>query len=271
MKKYKTSNSRITTIGNRVLFDTFDKPVRYGYTQKTVRGKRDPDKLRDEEACLRRTRKLLRDLVLANFGQYRDSKGRIMPSIFLTLTFAENMQDEAKANKLYHAFIQRLIYLTKTSLKCINIHERQKRGAIHFHVICFNLPYIENIHEVVSKCWGHGYIFITVINDVNKLTNYVLKYLQKEIVVGKYHTKNKRRFLTSKGLLRPLSTLDENIIRIVLENVPKPLSVEHGEFTDFEGRTTRRMTIELPEGSNLSQFIPQNTIKLAKDIFDSVK
>jgi hypothetical protein len=274
MRKYKLSNSRLTAIGNYAYLDSFTMPVVYDYFRKEPTEKSEKRKtaeVQDQEACIRKSKKRLRDIIIANSNQYKNISGKTIPVIFITITFALNIQDNTEANKKFNLFIQRYSYLTKTSLKYVAVLERQKRGAIHYHVLFFNLPYVENIQKVTADCWGEGYIFGETENDINKIIYYLSKYIQKEIVIGKHHTKNKRRFLTSKGLLRPISTLDENAIRYALENLPKPVSIQNIEFTDHEGRTVQRSIIELPENSEFAKYLPQKTEKLVKDVFDDVE
>jgi hypothetical protein len=270
-KKYKISNTRITAIGDYVYYDTFNVPVRYGYEQEksvsAMLGKRDALVVRDEEACVRSSRKLMRQIITANAGQYRNEKGEVIPTVLMTLTIAENIQDLSVANRKFHDFIKRYGYLTKAKLAYLGVPEHQERGAVHYHVLFFNLPYVPNIHEATTDCWREGFIFGTTQGDIQKVTNYLLKYVQKSVSVGQQHEKNKRRFLTSKGLKRPLSSLDEEVARTTLINLPKPKSIKHVEFTDHEGRKTNRMILHLPKDTNVGRFIPQDTAKLAKKMF----
>jgi hypothetical protein len=69
-------------------------------------------------------------------------------------------------------FIQRLnyyLYHTKTQLlKYLATWEKQKRGAIHYHVIFFDFPYIAK--EKLQNLWSHGFIKINRI-DVDSKEN----------------------------------------------------------------------------------------------------
>lgn len=135
---------------------------------------------------------------------------------FWTLTFADNIQDVKQANKEFTDFNKRLSYylykVNKNVLKYICIPEFQKRGAIHFHVLYFNLPYI-NQNEF-SKIWDNGFVFVESVKDVNRIENfakYVCKYISKENSKGEsnyelYKEKdllNSKRYFCSRGLKRP--------------------------------------------------------------------
>ena len=123
---------------------------------------------------------------------------------FMTLTFKENIDDVAYTNYEFNKFIKRLnFYLynsKKQQLKYLAVWERQKRGAIHYHVIFFDFPYIK--HEILQKVWGHGFIKINKI-DVDSKDNrgrYVSKYFSKNIDERDYKQK---AFFKSQNLKMP--------------------------------------------------------------------
>lgn len=118
---------------------------------------------------------------------------------FVTLTFKENIQDINQANKEFKYFIQRLnYYLYKTKiqlLKYIATWEKQKRGAIHYHVIFFDFPYIAK--EKLENLWSNGFIKINRI-DVDSKENrgrYLSKYFSKDLELKEH---KKRHFLNRK-------------------------------------------------------------------------
>lgn len=124
---------------------------------------------------------------------------------FLTLTFAENVTDIKYCNREFYKFIKRLnrrIYKTdKMKVKYLAIWERQKRGAIHYHVVLFSLPYIK--HSELEKLWGHGYIKINRV-DVDQRMNvgrYISKYFSKEVDEDSY---KKKKFFKSQNLIQPI-------------------------------------------------------------------
>lgn len=123
---------------------------------------------------------------------------------FLTLTFKENIQDITITNREFKYFIQRLnyfIYQTKTQkLKYIATWEKQKRGAIHYHVIFFDFPYIAK--EKLQDLWTHGFIKINRI-DVDSKENrgrYLSKYFGKDLELKEH---KKKAFFKSQNLKMP--------------------------------------------------------------------
>ncbi|WP_411332500.1 rolling circle replication-associated protein [Blautia producta] len=124
---------------------------------------------------------------------------------FLTLTFKENIQDITITNKEFKYFIQRLnyyLYQTKVqTLKYIATWEKQKRGAIHYHVIFFDFPYIPK--EKLQELWTHGFIKINRI-DVDSKENrgrYLSKYFGKDLELKEH---KKKAFFKSQNLIMPL-------------------------------------------------------------------
>lgn len=104
---------------------------------------------------------------------------------FLTLTFKENMQNIDATNDEFKKFIKRLNYqlfkTKKSRIKYLATWEKQKRGAIHYHIILFSFPYVP--HERLMDIWGHGLIWINKI-DVDAAENrgrYVSKYFDKDL------------------------------------------------------------------------------------------
>ena len=126
---------------------------------------------------------------------------------FVTLTFKENIQDITITNREFKYFIQRLnyyLYQTKRQLlKYLATWEKQKRGAIHYHVIFFDFPYIAK--EKLQNLWTHGFIKINRI-DVDSKENrgrYLSKYFGKDLDLKEH---KKKAFFKSQNLKMPKET-----------------------------------------------------------------
>lgn len=126
---------------------------------------------------------------------------------FVTLTFKENIQDITITNQEFKYFIQRLnyyLYQTKIQLlKYIATWEKQKRGAIHYHVIFFDFPYVAK--EKLQKSWSHGFVKINRI-DVDSKENrgrYLSKYFSKDLELKEH---KKKAFFKSQNLKMPKET-----------------------------------------------------------------
>lgn len=152
------------------------------------------NKARHRKNTLARARRSVRRLINANVDAWGEK------SKFLTLTFAENVQDVKQANYEFKKFRQRLEYDLKIKLKYVGVIEFQKRGAIHYHVIFFNLPYIQS--NDLERIWGNGFIKINAIDHVDNIGAYITKYMTKDNnddrLIGK------KSYFTSRGLKEPI-------------------------------------------------------------------
>jgi len=123
---------------------------------------------------------------------------------FMTLTFAENIEDLKYAQQYFFKFIKRLSYYitgkNKNVLKYVGVIEFQRRGAIHFHVIFFDFPYVDA--SVLGAIWNAGFIRVNLIDGIENLGSYVMKYMTKNFDDPRILTH--RAYLCSKGLKRPV-------------------------------------------------------------------
>ena len=118
---------------------------------------------------VKRRRKFVFDLAIANFD--------CESSKFLTLSFAENMQDLKEANKLFKKFLRKLKKELKIDIKYLAVIEFQKRGAIHYHML-INIPYVPV--KWLQSLWQHGSLKINKIKHVDNLGAYITKYMSKD-------------------------------------------------------------------------------------------
>lgn len=152
-----------------------------------------------------KARNSLRRLVLNNFSNR---------STFLTLTFQENLTDLPKANKVFERFVKYmkgdLAKVWGNGFKYVAVVEFQKRGAIHYHLIC-DLPKYYRYSKVRDR-WRQAITALGVsgtgstkqhrIDKVDNVGAYVVKYMTKadadERLIGK------KLYQTSRGLTKPI-------------------------------------------------------------------
>ena len=192
---HATAKSDLTESSKRKTFDEMSAHKQY-------------DSLKRKQKHYEQTRWEIARIVDCNF----DDRTK-----FVTLTFQENIQDITVTNREFKYFIQRLnyyIYQTKTQLlKYIATWEKQKRGAIHYHVIFFDFPYITK--EKLQNLWSHGFIKINRI-DVDSKENrgrYLSKYFTKDLDLKEH---KKKAFFKSQNLKIPKETkliLTDEILR----------------------------------------------------------
>lgn len=169
-----------------------------------------------------RAKNTVKRLIKTNF-----SKG----NKFITLTFEKNITDVKEANKALKNFKKKLRRLCKNEeLKFIDVIEFQERGAIHYHMIV-NLDITQ---ETLDKKWGLGRTKVRDIDDISKLTGYMVKYMNKasadERLLGEkiYHC--------SKGLEKPLELVGDEAIKTLKEKFP------NGVDPTFRGQYKNKFT-----------------------------
>lgn len=102
--------------------------------------------------------------------------------LWVTLTYAENMQDHHRLMRDHEKFFKRLKrYLQKRGEKIpeyIACVEPQGRGAWHMHILYIwdhYAPYIDNAD--MARIWGNGYTKIDRVRDADNLGAYLSVYL----------------------------------------------------------------------------------------------
>ena len=184
-------------------------------------------KKKNRELVLMRARRDLRRIINSNINQYGVS------SKFVTLTFKENLKDLDMANNEFRQFIKRLnyrVYKKKCShLKYSAVIEFQKRGAVHYHVIFYNLDYIDA--KELEEVWGKGFVKINKIDDVSNVGAYVCKYMSKDAkddrLIGK------KMYFNSRGLIKPDEKyLDDDEIENVRNLLPDECLTYKQEFSN---------------------------------------
>lgn len=187
----------------------------------------------------------LRRLINANAGQYHDPiTGYTFKPVFITYTFQENITDITKANKLFTKFTKRLNYeITKTKesyLKYVVVPEFQKRGAVHFHVLYFNLPKRDYLFSTIRRLWREKQIKIIVINDLHNIGGYLSKYFTKQN--GDERLKGKKKYFVSRGLIQPKVIMDETTIDEVMSSLNEKQKVFEQKYkNDYAGDFTYRV------------------------------
>jgi hypothetical protein len=163
---------------------------------------------------LKKSGQAVRRIINANVEAYGEK------AKFVTLTFAKNVKENRVANAIFGKFVKRLNYEIfrdkKARLKYLTVIEFQKRGAIHYHVVFFNLPYMPK--SKLSEIWGQGFVKINNIDNVDNVGAYVSKYMTKDTdddrLIGE------KSYFCSRGLIKPEEIIDKEKIERVLSSLP---------------------------------------------------
>lgn len=221
----KAYDSKLVVSGHVVETYRYEKPVLYGKESNNANGRSlnasEADKIETRKKTMSKAKQDCRRLINANVDAWNEKPK------FLTLTFAENVQDIPTANYEFKKFRQRLEYELEIKLKYVVVMEFQKRGAIHYHAIFFNLPYVPN--ERLRDIWGHGFIRINQIDNVDNVGAYVTKYMTKEQDGKMDKLIGKKSYFTSRGLVKPEVIIDKKKI----EQLTAALSGNEVYYTSF--------------------------------------
>lgn len=137
-----------------------------------------------ERARARHTRGAITEFSRRSRGRLLRLVARLKPEasgLFLTVTYRENMRDHALAKKHLDKLLRWLKYNYPAGAFLWRM-EYQRRGAIHFHLLCFNVQFIEA--GKVTAYWqnmtgDNSYPDVSEIQNRRKATYYVSKYIAK--------------------------------------------------------------------------------------------
>ncbi len=126
----------------------------------------------DSKNTVRNSLKKLREIINTNVVD-------VHKTLWVTLTYEENMTDPKQLYTDYDKFMKRLRYEYQSyNIEYINVCEPQGRGAWHCHVILVfdkEAPYISN--DKMRKLWGHGFTKTNKIYDIDNIGAYLTSYL----------------------------------------------------------------------------------------------
>lgn len=147
----------------------------------------------------------IRRLIQSNFNE---------GSLFITMTFAENMQDMKAANYELKKFIQKL-KRKQENFKHVTVVEFQKRGAIHYHMICnldikwFSENELKQQERDLAVIWGNGFVDIKEIDHVDNVGAYLVKYMTK--LDGDPRLDGNKRYFFTRDLEQPQEIAGESV------------------------------------------------------------
>lgn len=193
----KFSNVKVIKTGNIYEVYQYEKPYFFNFGSREKNGFEEIEITKiDRKDSIFRAQAKVRRLVNANafvWGQ--------MP-IFVTYTFRENLQDMKKASVLFRAHIRAMKQKHCSSLRYLAVPERQKRGAVHYHVVYFDLPFMQGIKRIFESNWQHGFLQIKAIKHVRNVGAYISKYFSKGWLDER--VKGSKSYFTSEGLYQPI-------------------------------------------------------------------
>jgi len=207
-KKLEESIYKVTITGEFIEMSSYENPIKLNIPRnKIVRdcsSERYPEYRQNSNSKSFNT---LRSLIYGNFSIYDK---------FITLTFRDtdkfNIKDLTACNFRKERFIKKLKEI-KQNIKYIIVPEYQKRGAVHYHILC-NLNYVPK--DLFKKYWSYGYSSISAIGELNKSLFYLTKYITKNSQSDEF--KGRRRFYASNNIIRPIAIYGEPA-RLIVEKL----------------------------------------------------
>ncbi|TDM28964.1 hypothetical protein ETI03_11255 [Macrococcoides canis] len=202
IKEYPDGTKKITVYENA-------RVVYYGNSDKNKEtnlkmNEEDLEKSRIQRVYESRTK--IKDYVLSNDFTH-----------FWTLTQDEKIVGDRFADDIALKNLYRFLNKSRTYAKrkgiefgYLFIAERHKNGALHFHGFTFGFPYelVDSTKKwkgnIIFNCkqWIYGFSNITELRDKRRASNYISKYLVKELF-NQNLGKSKKRYWSSKNLKKP--------------------------------------------------------------------
>lgn len=109
-------------------------------------------------------------------------KVRKIRATFITLTFTEMVTHE-RAKLVFKRFAMRLRRAHEKASSVWRLEYQPKRGAIHFHLLCFNLPFWKQ--KDLQKTWEEctqetmSIVDVRLVHGARSVMAYVSKYIAK--------------------------------------------------------------------------------------------
>ncbi len=162
------------------------------------------EKVKDDAGNVRRTLTKLRQII-----EYNTDKEK---SLFITLTYADDIKDTKKMQKDFEKFIsdlKKMFEKDQIKIEYIMIPEPQQRGAWHIHLIIIGDRPLFVDNKVVTKIWKNGQTKVEKIRNVSKIAHYLTAYVIGDNKVKKCklvdYPKGMRLYRRSSGIKTPPS------------------------------------------------------------------
>lgn len=199
------------------------------YNKETKKERTKESKEHSEQSSLSRTKQKIYNYAFSNDW----SNG-----LFFTITFDPKQVDSFDYDKCYkrlHQFLKN-IKDQNPDFKYIFVPEFHKSGRIHFHGIGTNCDKLrledsgikkngKKIYNVNSKTFRYGFTTVSKIENTQKVSSYITKYITKEMITA---TKGKHRYLCSRNLdtaeVENIMIDDKELFMKTVEHNPKVIN-----------------------------------------------
>jgi hypothetical protein len=182
--------------------------------------------------------KLIR-LVYANTNQVWSGR-----EFFITLKFAENIRNLSQANKEYTNFIKRFNTYLGYASAYVAVPEFQKRGAVHYHCLFFNMPTYraDFTPKTLEAIWGMGRynqgVDFQQVKSIKDSALYIAKYMTKATLDSRLV--GRKTFFTSRNLKRPFEVRDDDDVDYLLMKGKTDIVYEYSRDTKYLGLINKK-------------------------------
>lgn len=194
-------------------------------------------KLDNRVKILKRNSTLFWRLFNSNKGQYKHKDK------FMTLTFRDNINDIDQCDNEFKKFIKRLRYNVSDKIEYQSIRELQQRGALHYHIIVYNMPYTP--YNELLTLWATNNPFVdqkkpsglnirSIDDGISEVSNYLTSYMIKDLLENRDFLTGRKTILKSRGLKTPdVVEFDSDYIVPKVEEIKKGITFLDSKVTYY--------------------------------------
>lgn len=222
----KSYSKKVIACGDIIEVYEYALPILEDFDNSKSKGKGrrctadEAEQIKNRELVLHRARRDLRRLINSNINMYG------VGSKFVTLTFREHVTTFEQANYEWKKFRQRLEDYLEKYIRYVVVPEFTKIGRIHYHVVFFDIPYIQN--KKLQDIWGQGYVKINAIENVDNVGAYVCKYMTKgeeseekeQNSIENDRLKGKKCYFSSRRLYKPVEIKEKDRVENLAVALP---------------------------------------------------
>lgn len=255
------TNMKITIAGNHISVLETELNIMYGYQNKQTSSRKkqvDPEKAKEIRfATLKKTRSYVKQLINTNNFFWQKELGTQYNPAFITITYRKQEEDLEYSNREFSKFMQRFNYFLQNKIErkisYIAVIEFQKRGAIHYHFLVYDLPYIPKIYDQLRPLWKHGSLNHKSVQNIKHIGNYVCKYMIKDVEDDRLT--GRKCYFTSRSIIKPIRLRNSEATKELKEMLPTEFIQFENQFEHEYYKATKFSHYELPYDHPLLQKI----------------
>jgi len=226
------SNTRLVISGDTLELFRYKQPYFYDWldlSKKNRPHKGESSLIAKREDNIQRAKATVRRLVQCN------QEDQVEIPKFITLTHANDIQTIKESNPYFRTY-EKEVRRTYGNMQYIAVPEFQPvSGRVHYHVLYFNMPYINNHKESLDHVWPYGFTKIEAVRSINAMPRYISKYMTKNL--GDKRLNGHKSYFTSRNLQRPIVVRNQKRANEIISQWAIDLKqVSERAIQDYRGR-----------------------------------